>query len=132
LRLATHDAGAARAYLKLAAHDTTAALVAFRQLSDSLCLTCYLDRLSEARLLAARGQWASADTLLRQRPYAALTPIEILIAMERGRVALQLKDTRTAFRAFTLVVNAWQRGDPEVQPLVEEARRALSTLPATR
>ena len=50
------------------------------------------------------------------------------MAMERGRVALQLKDTQTATRAFSLVVNAWQRGDPEVQPMVEEARRALSAL----
>ncbi len=128
LLLATHDAGAARAYLKLAAHDTTAALQAFGQLSDSLCLSCYLDRLTEARLLAARKQWANADRLLRQRPYAAITPIEILMAMERGRVALQLEDSQTAVRSFSLVVNAWQRGDPEVQPMVEEARRALRAL----
>ena len=129
LRIATHDAGAARAYLKLAARDTTAALAAFGELSDSLCATCYVDRLTQARLLAARKQWAQADTLLRQRPYAAMTPIEILMAMERGRVALQLKDTQTAYRAFTLVVNAWQRGDTELQPMVDEARQALRTLP---
>lgn len=125
---ATHDAGAARAYLKLAAHDTTASLQSFAQLSDTLCLTCYVDRLTEARLLAARKQWVSADRLLRQRVYAAITPIEILMAMERGRVALQLKDTQTAARSFALVVNAWERGDPELQSMVEEARRALRTL----
>ncbi len=128
LLLVTHDAGAARAYLQLAVHDTTAAIKAFGQLSDTLCLSCYRDRLTEARLLEARKQWESADRLLRQRLYTAVSPIEVSMALERGKVARQRNDTATAIRAFTLVVNAWQRGDPEVQPVVEEAKHALRVL----
>lgn len=126
--LALHDVGAARAYLQLAQRDTAAAIKAFNQLSDTLCLSCYQDRLTEARLLAARGKLDVADRLLRQRLYSAMTPIEILIALERGRVAMRMNDNQTAKRAFALVINAWQNGDPEVQPMVDEARRALNEL----
>ena len=41
----THDVGAATAYRALAARDTSRALQAFAQLADTLCLTCYIDRL---------------------------------------------------------------------------------------
>jgi hypothetical protein len=57
-----------------------------------------------------------------------LTPAEVWIAVERGRVARQLNDRATAVQAYSLVVNAWARGDPEVQPMVDEARAALRAL----
>lgn len=124
--LAAHDVGAARAYLALASRDTTKALKEFSALSDTLCLTCYVDRLTHARLLAARGKLDDADRLLRQRIYTTLTPMEVLIALERGRVARRRNDEETAIRSFSFVVNAWQGGDPEVQAMVAEARAALA------
>jgi serine/threonine-protein kinase len=125
-----HDVRAARAYLRLAGGDTAAAIRDFATLADTLCLACYTDRLTEARLLAARGQLDRADLLLRQRLYTALTPAEVLIAFERGRVAVRRNDPRTAVRAFTLVADAWRGGDPEVQPMVDSARAALRALGA--
>jgi hypothetical protein len=126
----THDRRAAQAYLDLARHDTAAAIRSFAQLSDTLCLGCYIDRLTEARLLAARGRLDEADALLRQRLYTVMTPAEVWIALERGRVARRRNDRRTAVRAFGLVARAWQSGDPEVQPMVAEARSALGALGA--
>jgi hypothetical protein len=123
-----HDRGAARAYLALAERDTAAAIRAFAALPDTLCLGCYVDRLVEAQLLAARGRLDDADQLLRQRLYTALTPAEVWIAFERARVARRRNDRRTAVRAYALVADAWRWGDPEVQPMVEEARAALRAL----
>jgi serine/threonine-protein kinase len=127
---AAHDTGAAPGAGRRARRDSAAALRSFGALSDTLCLSCYLDRLSEARLLIARRRYAEADTLLRQRLYTVLTPAEVWIAVERGRVARLLGDSARAVRAYSLVVSAWQRGDPEVQPMVDEARAALRALGA--
>jgi hypothetical protein len=126
--VATHDVRAARAYLHLAERDTGSAVTEFSGLSDTLCLNCYLDRLTAARLHGALNRPQVADSLLRQRLYSVLTPAHVWIAMERGRVALRLRDTATARRAFALVVDAWEGGDPEVQPIVTEARAALRSL----
>jgi hypothetical protein len=127
---ALHDAGAARAYLALARRDTTTALREFGQLSDTLCLSCFLDRFTEARLLLARDRPQEADRLLRQRLYTTLTPVEVWIALHRGRAARRLNDRATAVRSFAFVVDAWGAGDPEVQPMVDEAREALRALGA--
>jgi hypothetical protein len=118
------------AYLHVAERDTTAALRAFAALPDTLCLGCYVDRLTEARLLAARGRLDDADRLLRQRLYATIAPSEVWIAVERGRVARRRNDRPTAVRAYGLVADAWQWGDSEVQPMVDEARAALRALGA--
>ena len=126
--VAAHDAGAARAYGLLAKRDTARAIRGFATLSDTLCLSCYMDRLAEARLLASAGELQAADRLLRQRLYTWMTPMEVLIALERGRIARRRNDRETAVRAFSLVADAWQRGDPEVQPMVQEARLALREL----
>jgi eukaryotic-like serine/threonine-protein kinase len=119
----------AAAYLSLSrrtTHDTTEALRLLGQASDSLCLTCYIDRLTEARLLSARGRDREALTLLSQRLYTTLTPAEIWIAAERGRVATRLGDRDAAARSYRLVIAAWADGDPEVQRWVADARRALA------
>jgi hypothetical protein len=127
----THDVRAAEAYLALASRDTARAVSAFAQLSDTLCLGCYLDRLTHARLLRLRGRLDEADRLLRQRLYTVLTPSEVLIAAERARIARQRGERPAALRAYRFVRDAWSRGDPEAQPLVEEARLALQTLGAS-
>jgi serine/threonine-protein kinase len=126
----THDVRAAAAYRALAARDTGAAIGLFAQISDTLCLSCYADRLTEARLLAARGRLDDADRLLRQRLYTVITPAEVWIAAERARVARRRGDVATAARAYRFVADAWRWGDPEVQPMVEEARAALRAIGA--
>jgi hypothetical protein len=124
----THDVRAADAYLALAQRDTGRAVTAFAQLSDTLCLGCYLDRLTYARLLRTRGRLEEADRLLRQRLYTVLTPSEVWISAERARVAQQRRDRATARSAYEFVSEAWSRGDPEVQPVLREAREALRNL----
>jgi hypothetical protein len=75
-----------------------------------------------------RGHLDEADQVLRQRLYTILTPAEVWIALERGRVAQRRNDPETARRAYQLVSDAWAPGDPEVQPMVDEAKRALRDL----
>ena len=125
---ARYNSAAARAYLALARRDTATALTAFAALSDTACLRCDLDRLTTARLLAAVRRFAEADKILRQRLFSAVTPTEIVMAMERGKVATALGHKRDARRCFQLVVQAWARGDPGARTWVAEAQRGLSRL----
>jgi eukaryotic-like serine/threonine-protein kinase len=125
---ARYNSAAARAYLALARRDTATALTAFAALSDTACLRCDLDRLTTARLLAGAGRFAEADKILRQRLFSAVTPTEIVMAMERGKVATALGHKSDARRCFQLVVQAWARGDPAARTWVVEAQRGLSRL----
>ncbi|MEJ7760958.1 MAG: serine/threonine-protein kinase [Gemmatimonadaceae bacterium] len=124
-RAARYKGESARAYLSLAKGDTTDALKRFNALPDTLCMRCYLDRLTTAQLLAARGRLQEAAALTRERINSLLTPSEVWIALERGRLAAKLGKRSEAARAFALVVDAWSRGDPSVQPMVASARAGL-------
>jgi len=123
-----YDAQAARAYLFLARRDTTSAVKAFAALSDTLCLRCDGDHLIAARLLERGRDFGAADKILRQRLYSLLTPAEIVIALERAKVAELAGQRDIARKSYGLVVRAWARGDPEVQALVKEARTGLGRL----
>ncbi len=119
---------AAQAYLLLARQDTAAALAAFSSLSDTLCLRCDFDHLTTARLLAAAGQLNQADKILRQRIYTYLTPTEVVMIRERGRVAEAMGRRDVALRSFQFVARAWARGDPEVQGIVRDAQERIRRL----
>ena len=124
-----YDSQAANAYLLLARRDTGNAVKAFHELSDTLCLRCDQDHLTAARLLAIRRDFGAADKILRQRLYSLVTPAEIMMAMERGRVAEAAGQRDIARKSYTLVIRAWgPGGDPEVQALVKEARAGLGRL----
>ncbi len=123
-----YDSQAANAYLLLARRDTTNAVKAFALLSDTLCLRCDQDHLTTARLLAKGRAYGPADKILRQRLYSLVTPAEIVIALERGKVAEAAGQRDVARRSYGLVIRAWARGDPEVQALVQEARAGLGRL----
>jgi serine/threonine protein kinase len=123
-----YDTQAARAYLFLARRDTANAVKAFALLSDTLCLRCDQDHLMTARLLARGRDFGAADKILRQRLYSLVTPAEIVIALERGRVAEAAGEREVARRSYGLVIRAWERGDPEIQPLVQEARAGIRRL----
>ena len=58
-----YRASAIRAYLSLARRDANAPTL-FEQLPDTLCLGCYIDRYTKARLLDSVGKPAEAEAAL--------------------------------------------------------------------
>ena len=123
-----YDAQAAQAYMFLARRDTTGAATAFALLSDTLCLRCDQDHLANALLLAKRRNFAAADKILRQRLYSYLAPVEIIIALARGKVAEAAGQRDVALKSYRLVISAWARGDPEVRGHVQEAQAGIRRL----
>ncbi|HEV8264539.1 MAG TPA: serine/threonine-protein kinase [Gemmatimonadales bacterium] len=128
-------AAVTRAYLTLARGDTAAALRQFDAVPDSACYgACSIDELVHAQLMAARGRHAEAAVLL-DRPqvgFLPLLPLDMLRALERGRVNERLGNRERAIAGYTLVVEAWRHADPELKAYVDEARAALARLSAGR
>ena len=129
---ATYDTAAAQAYLSLVRSDTAGALRRFTALPDTLCARCYLDRLTRASLLSAHGRHREALAQLAEPLTTIVSPVEVLFTLERGRVSERLGQREAAARAYQFVVDAWRRGDPDVQPFVVEARRGLARMQAGR
>ena len=127
-RLATYSAALANAYLSLARRDTLHALEQFAALPDSLCELCAVPRYVQARLLASTGRLREAAVILADRPTLLPSAIDVLWALERGRVADRLGDRATARQGYAVVAGAWQEGDAELAPVVAEARAALRRL----
>jgi serine/threonine-protein kinase len=125
----SYDTASAGAHLALARGDTATALRRFLTMPDTLCTGCYLDRLTRARLLAATGSVRAARRALDEPLDAFLTPIEVLFALERARVANQLGDSLAARASYRLVHDAWVGGDSTVLQMVAEAARALTPPP---
>jgi hypothetical protein len=119
-----YDTMAARAHLFHARGDTAGSLARFRALPDSLCNGCYMDRLVRAWLLARAGAERDAAAALAEPLDAFLTPMEVVFALERGRLAERLGARRHAAFAFRFVAEAWLRGDPELGAWTAEAREA--------
>jgi len=123
-----------RVYLALARGDSAEALRLFDALPDSACFeVCQVDELVHIQLLAARGRFPDAAARL-ERPLGGLAPgilpVEMLRALERGRVNERLGNRDRAIEGYSLVVRAWRNPDPELQPYVTEARAALARLNA--
>jgi serine/threonine-protein kinase len=121
-----------RAYLSLARGDTAEALRLFDARPDTAAFGGNsIDDLVHAQLLATHGRLKDAARLL-DRPQVgfnpAPTPVEVLRALERGRVYERLRDKDRAVDGYGFVVRAWRNPDPELQPLVAEARAALVRL----
>jgi serine/threonine-protein kinase len=119
-----YDTTSARAHLLLARGDTAGSLAWFRALPDSLCSGCYMDRLVRALLLARAGAHREALAALDEPLNAYLTPLEVVFALERGRVAERLGSRREAARAFRFVAHTWLWADPELRSSTAEAREA--------
>jgi hypothetical protein len=81
-----------------------------------------------AQLLSALGRYREADSLLTRRWVMGERPIELVHALERGRVAERLDKRDAAIEAYTLVIDAWANGDSLVQPVVRAAREGLRRL----
>jgi serine/threonine-protein kinase len=127
---------AQRAFLALARGDSAQALRLLEARPDSACFgACVIDELVYIQLLAARGRTTDAAERL-ERPLGGfvpgLMPVEVLRALERGRVNEKLGNRERAIEGYSLVVNAWRNADPELRPYVEEARAALARLSAEK
>src|SRR5436190_4877030 len=123
-----------RAHLALARGDTTAALRLFETRPDTAAFGgSSLDDLVYAQLLVSRKRFNEAAALL-ERPTVgfnpAPTPVEILRALQRGRVYEQLGKKDLAVDGYGFVVRAWRNHDPALQPYGAEARAALVRLAA--
>jgi len=130
-RSARYRASAARAYLSLARGDTADAMKRFATLSDTVCIACYMDRVTEARLLVSKGRFEDADRLLGQRLNTLMTPAEIWIASMRAPVLERLNKKAEAAELYRRVVAAWGGGDASVQPYVAAASQRLKSLGPT-
>jgi len=125
-----------RAYLALARGDSAAALRLFDALPDSACYgACHMDDLVHIQLLAARGRLADAAARL-ERPLGGfvpgMLPVEVLRALERGRVNERLGNRERAVEGYSKVLQAWRHPDPELRAYVDEARAALARLSAEK
>ena len=120
-----------RAYLDLARGDTLRALGRLTQLPDLPAGGTYHERWVRARLLAADGDDRGAAELLRQMPMSIAHwphPERVLWAFERAQVNDRLGNRDQAIEDYSFVVDVWRTADPELQPVVEQARAALVRL----
>jgi eukaryotic-like serine/threonine-protein kinase len=123
-----HYIQAAPAYLALARRDTTRALELFMQLPDSLCMVCSHERLVRVRLLSARGRDEEAAARL-EAPIANFPEaMEVVWALERGRVNERLGRRDKAAEAYGFVARTWMHADSVLQPVVTEAKAGLARL----
>ncbi|HWA15219.1 MAG TPA: hypothetical protein VG817_02215, partial [Gemmatimonadales bacterium] len=83
-----------------------------------------------ARCHEWRGDLPAALAALRRRPNEAWAGLPYLATFRReeGRVALQLKDTTSAIRAWTRYLNLRASADPVAVPERERIRAALAPL----
>jgi serine/threonine-protein kinase len=119
---------ASEAWLALARGDSARALDRFLTLPDSLCPVCDYERLARVRLLQAAGRDAEAALLLDQHTVWRVRSLAVVWALERARVNDRLGNADKAVQDYAFVVDSWHQADPELQPVVEEARAALSRL----
>ncbi len=124
-RASRYRLDASRAYLALANGDTAGALKRFSALPDTLCIACYVDRLTTARLLDRSGNPGRAEALLNQRLNTLITPMEILIAFERAGISQRLGHREAAIEGYRRVVDAWSNGDAVLKSRVDVAAAAL-------
>jgi eukaryotic-like serine/threonine-protein kinase len=122
---------AAGSYLALARFDSATALKGLTALADSACLAnqCFFQKLTQARLYAARKQDREAAQVLDNwLETGKLSPLFTLGTLERGHLAERLHDPERAMRSYQFVVDVWRHADPELQPYVAEARAGLARL----
>ena len=119
------------AYLALARHDTTAAVARFLALPDSIGGPVWFERLTLARLLAARGRERQGLAVLDgEFPFPLRTASTGIWALERARLAEKVGQREKARYWYGYVANLWRHADPELQPSVVEAREALRRMTA--
>ncbi len=123
----TYRTASTRAYLALG-RRAAEALVRFQQIPDSLCMTCYLDRYTKARLLDSLGQRDHAELTLRERPYSVLSALEVRAAWERALIAERAQHYSVAAQSYAVVARAWSSGDPPAREIAATAARRAGQL----
>ncbi len=122
---------AGRAYLALARRDTLSALRQFMFNSDTLHGCWYDNRMTLVQLLIAKKRYNDAAARLERRwPGTSACSNgfdDVWWTLERARVAMKLGRTDEAMASYALVADAWRDADPELQPFVHEARKALAS-----
>jgi len=118
----------ATAYITLLQGDSTGAIEQLRAIPDSLCLDggCGPPRWTLARLLVARGDDAGAAAIFDAWTPMVEPPLRVLAWLERAQLAERLNDPASARQYYALVVDSWRNPDPEVLPLITEAREGLA------
>jgi hypothetical protein len=48
--------------------------------------------------------------------------------LDQGRIAESLGEREKAMQSYQFVVDVWRRADPELQPYVLDARKALTRM----
>jgi hypothetical protein len=123
--------GTALAYQALAQGDSLRATTLLLALPDTLCMVifCFHQKVTLARLLAARADYREAAALLDQWGQSCgNTPSAVLAALDRARIAEHLADTAMAVNRYRFVAEAWFHADSTLQPYVAEASSALTRL----
>jgi len=121
---------AGNAYLALARRDTMSALRRFMYASDTLHECWYDNRLTFVQLLIAKHRFRDASARLERR-WPGTSGCgngfdDVQWTLARARVATQLGHTDEAAANYAVVAAAWRTADPELQPYVREARKALA------
>jgi hypothetical protein len=115
--------GFVRAAFALAQGDSALALKRFQEFPDSACPDAWQLREARFRLLAARGRSAEAAAVF-DHSHDRWVPL----VLERARLAERLRDRPTALKYYRFVTQAWIHADPELQPIVRNARAAIVRL----
>ena len=128
------DVAAGRAFLALGQRDTVSAIVQLATTRDTLDECWYDNRMALVELLVATGQYHQAEQHLERR-WPGTTSCsngfdDVDWTMERARVFDRLGKRAEAAAAYALVADAWRTADPELQPVVREARAALARIAA--
>ena len=128
--LARYLRAAATGYVVLRRGDSVSALQDFDALPDTACVwvDCSLEKLTLARLLAARGDDRRAGEVLDRWLWIDPSPFFVVGRLERARIAEHLGDRDTAIHWYRFVANTWRHPDPELQPRVAEAQAGLRRL----
>jgi hypothetical protein len=121
---------AATAYLEPARGDSAGGLRLFQAIPDTLCIVniCYYEKLIETRLLASEGRARQAGEVLDLWVWRAEGPLYVLAMLDRARIAESLGEREKAMQAYQFVADVWRGADPELQPYVIEALKALARL----
>jgi predicted Zn-dependent protease len=89
-------------------------------------------RLTLAELLVATGRFTEAARLLERRWAGSATcgePVsDVLWTLLRAQAFERVGRRREALQNYSFVADAWQNADPELQPLVRQARDGLARL----
>jgi tetratricopeptide (TPR) repeat protein len=129
VRRARYFETAAGGYLAMVRGDTAEAIRHFGALPDSVycgLVTCSVQKLVEAGLLAARGAHEEAAAVLDGWVPRIFGGLAVVGLAQRGRIAERLGDLATARRDYQHVADEWRHADPELAGYVAEARAGLA------